>query len=108
MTQTIRTIIFDLGNVLIGWDAHLLYDRLLPDPATVDSFLKQIRFMEWNAKQDAGRPFHEGVAELSKEFPQYADLIHRGSDGRWRVEGSARNAGGTSGGETGSGRWPVA
>lgn len=22
---------------------------------------------------------------------QYADLIHRGSDGRWRVEGSARN-----------------
>ncbi len=75
MTQTIRTIIFDLGNVLIGWDAHLLYDRLLPDPATVDSFLEQIRFMEWNAKQDAGRPFHEGVAELSKEFPQYADLI---------------------------------
>ena len=75
MTQSIRTIIFDLGNVLIGWDAHLLYNRLLPDPETVDSFLKQIRFMEWNAKQDAGRPFHEGVAELSKEFPQYADLI---------------------------------
>ena len=75
MTQSIRTIIFDLGNVLIGWDAHLLYNRLLPDPKTVDSFLEQIRFMEWNAKQDAGRPFHEGVAELSKEFPQYADLI---------------------------------
>ena len=75
MTQSIRAIVFDLGNVLIGWDAHLLYDRLLPDPATVDSFLEQIRFMEWNAKQDAGRPFHEGVAELSKEFPQYADLI---------------------------------
>lgn len=75
MTQSIRAIVFDLGNVLIGWDAHLLYDRLLPDPATVDSFLEQIRFMEWNAKQDAGRPFHEGVAELSQEFPQYADLI---------------------------------
>ena len=24
-------------------------------------------------------------------YGQYADLIHRGSDGRWRVEGSARN-----------------
>ena len=24
-------------------------------------------------------------------YGQYADLIHRGSDGRWRVDGSARN-----------------
>src|SRR3989344_294035 len=24
-------------------------------------------------------------------YGQYADLIHRGSDGRWRGEGSARN-----------------
>lgn len=75
MTPSIRAIIFDLGNVLIGWDVYQLYNRLLPDPATVDSFLEQVRFMEWNAKQDAGRPFHEGVAELSKEFPHYADLI---------------------------------
>jgi Transglycosylase SLT domain. len=27
----------------------------------------------------------------SHGYGQYADLIHRGSDGRWRVEGSARN-----------------
>lgn len=31
--------------------------------------------MEWNAHQDAGRPFHEGVKELSLQFPQYAELI---------------------------------
>ena len=24
MTQSIHAIVFDLGNVLIGWDAHLL------------------------------------------------------------------------------------
>lgn len=41
----------------------------------MDSFLKEIRFFEWNAEQDAGRPFSEGVAALSKDFPQYADLI---------------------------------
>ena len=75
-TQPITAIIFDLGNVLIGWDARLLYNRLLPDPETVDRFLEQIRFMEWNAQQDAGRPFREGVAELSQQFPQYAELIH--------------------------------
>ena len=75
MTQNINAIIFDLGNVLIGWDPRQLYKRLLPDLETVDRFLEQIRFPEWNAKQDAGRPFREGVAELSKEFPQYAELI---------------------------------
>lgn len=75
MTHHINAIIFDLGNVLIGWDARRLYNRFLPDPQAVDSFLEQIRFSEWNAKQDAGRPFREGVAELTREFPHYADLI---------------------------------
>lgn len=71
----ITSIIFDLGNVLLGWDARRLYRRLLPDPRSVDSFLEQIRFSEWNACQDAGRLFHEGVAELSRRFPQYTELI---------------------------------
>lgn len=75
MTNDIQTIIFDLGNVLIGWDARRLYRRLLPDLQAVDSFLEQIRFSEWNARQDAGRPFREGVAELSRQFPQHAGLI---------------------------------
>lgn len=56
MTYKITAIIFDLGNVLIGWDVYRLYDRLLPDRA-VDRFLEQTCFMEWNAKQDAGCSF---------------------------------------------------
>lgn len=75
MTNSITTIIFDFGNVLLGWDARQLYKRLLPDPETVDRFLEQISFAEWNAKQDAGRPFREGVAELTSRFPQHAKLI---------------------------------
>jgi 2-haloacid dehalogenase len=73
--KQINAIIFDLGNVLIGWDVHRLYQRLLPDRQAVDSFLQQIHFSEWNARQDAGRPFHEGVAEHAAQFPQYAHLI---------------------------------
>ncbi len=75
MTNQISAIIFDLGNVLLGWDVRRLYNRLLPDPTTVDRFLEEIRFAEWNAKQDAGRSFQEGVTELSNEFPHYAELI---------------------------------
>lgn len=75
MTHQINAIIFDLGNVLVGWDAFLLYKRFFPDRETVNRFLEEIRFLEWNAKQDAGRPFKEGVAELSNQFPHYSELI---------------------------------
>jgi 2-haloacid dehalogenase len=71
----IRAAIFDFGNVLVKWDARNLYKRFFPDIQSVDAFLNEIHFLEWNAKQDAGRSFSEGVAELSKQFPQYTDLI---------------------------------
>ncbi len=75
MTSHITAIIFDFGNVFVKWDAHALYKRFLPTPEAVDSFLREIHFAEWNARQDAGRSFKEGIAVLSSEFPQYADLI---------------------------------
>jgi 2-haloacid dehalogenase len=71
----VTTIIFDFGNVLLGWDARHLYQRFFPDLQSVDSFLEQIQFSEWNARLDAGYPFRDGVADLSKKFPQYAELI---------------------------------
>lgn len=75
MTSPITAIIFDFGNVFVKWDAHALYKRFLPTPETVDSFLQEIHFAEWNAHQDAGRSFSEGIAELAAEFPQHAELI---------------------------------
>ena len=75
MDSAITTIIFDFGNVFVKWDAHAVYDRFFPDPQAVDSFLQEIRFHEWNAHQDAGRPFNEGIALLSEQYPHYADLI---------------------------------
>lgn len=75
MNSTIKCIIFDMGNVLLNWDVHQIYDRIFPTPKAVDSFLHEINFTEWNTKQDAGRSFKEAVAELSEKFPHYADLI---------------------------------
>lgn len=75
MDSAITTIIFDFGNVFVKWDAHAVYDRFFPDPQAVDSFLQEIRFHEWNAHQDAGRPFKEGIALLSEQYPHYTDLI---------------------------------
>lgn len=76
MTPTIQAILFDFGNVLLEWNPRHIYRRYFPnDEAAMEHFLHEVNFMEWNAQQDKGRSFAEGVAELSREFPHYANLI---------------------------------
>lgn len=69
------TVIFDLGGVLIDWNPRYVFRTLLPDEAAVEHFLATVCTGEWNAQQDAGRPFAEGVAILSEQFPEHAPLI---------------------------------
>lgn len=81
MNLPIKAIIFDFGNVLLEWDPRYLYRRFFPnDPERMEHFLQEIDFMEWNSHQDQGRPFAEGVAILSREFPQYTHLIRAYQD----------------------------
>jgi 2-haloacid dehalogenase len=76
MTSPIKSIIFDFGGVLLGWDPRHLYRRYFPDqPQAMERFLTEINFHEWNLQQDRGRPFAEANKILSSEFPQYAHLI---------------------------------
>ena len=76
MTSPIKAIIFDFGNVLLEWNPRYVYQRFFPDdPDGMEQFLNEVRFMEWNLLQDKGRPFTEGVAVLSNEFPHYSHLI---------------------------------
>ncbi len=48
----------------------------------MERFLNEVDFYHWNARQDEGRPFADGVAELCGKFPQYCDLI-QAYDRRW-------------------------
>lgn len=76
MTTNIKAIIFDYGNVLLEWNPRYVYQRYFSnDPAGMEDFLKEIDFMAWNAQQDKGRTFAEGVEALSKQFPHHAHLI---------------------------------
>ena len=84
MTQTIKAIIFDFGNVLLEWNPRYVYRRYFrDDEEAMEKFLHEVGFMEWNALQDKGRTFAEGVADLSQQFPQYSDLIQAYHD-NWR------------------------
>ena len=76
MDHTIKAIIFDFGNVLLEWNPRHVYRRYFPDnEEAMERFFHEVSFMDWNAQQDKGRTFADGVAELSRRFPQYEDLI---------------------------------
>ena len=84
MKITIKAIIFDYGNVLLEWNPRYVYQTYFPnDPVGMESFFNEVNFMGWNAKQDKGRTFKEGVVDLSTQFPQYSHLIQAYHD-NWK------------------------
>lgn len=68
-------IIFDLGGVLIDWNPRYLYRQFFADKAALEAFITEVGLSEWNAQQDAGRPFAEAVALLSAQYPHHAAPI---------------------------------
>ena len=73
--ESIKVIIFDLGGVVLDWNPRNLYRRYFDKREEMEAFLSEIDFASWNAQQDKGRPFAEGVAVLSARFPHRAALI---------------------------------
>jgi len=72
----VAAAVFDLGGVLIDWDPRHLYRQLFPgDEAAMEDFLARVTTQEWNAMQDAGRPWSEAVASLTRAHPDHRDLI---------------------------------
>lgn len=80
--QTIETVIFDLGGVLVDWNPKYLYRKIFDDEATVEYFLKEVCTSDWNEQQDAGRPLAEATRILVDKHPDYETEI-RAYYGRW-------------------------
>lgn len=78
----VEAVAFDLGGVLIDWNASYLYRSLLPDEAAVEEFLDDVGFAEWNLALDAGRDWDEAVDWLASRHPERRDLIAAFRD-RW-------------------------
>jgi 2-haloacid dehalogenase len=73
--RVVRAVVFDVGNVLYGWEPRRLYERLISNDQALDAFLTEVVTPEWHFQHDAGRPFSETSAELIAQFPQHRDLI---------------------------------
>jgi 2-haloacid dehalogenase len=71
-----KTVVFDLGGVLIDWDPRYLYRKLFPgDEVGMERFLAEVCTNEWNLQQDAGRSWAEATAVLKEQHPEQATLI---------------------------------
>ena len=68
-------VVFDVGNVLYGWDPESFLARQLPEDAARLRFIEEVGLWEWHDTLDGGRDFAEAAAELSGTFPEYAHLI---------------------------------
>ncbi len=73
--MSVRAVVFDVGNVLVDYAPHYLYDKLIADEAGRAAFLRDVVTPQWHAQHDAGRPFAETSAVLIAEHPQHAALI---------------------------------
>lgn len=78
----IKNVVFDFGNVLIGWDPRNLYRKVFESEEEMEYFLREVCNGEWNRRQDSDRTFAEGIAELVPKFPQYEKEINIYFD-RW-------------------------
>jgi 2-haloacid dehalogenase len=74
--RRVRTVIFDLGGVLIDWNPRYLYRKLfVDDEPRMERFLTEVTTAAWNHSLDAGKPFAEGVAELIAKHPVERERI---------------------------------
>lgn len=78
----IDAVVFDIGNVLLDWDARRVYRPLGMSDDEIAAFFERVGFADWNLEQDRGRTFADGIEALAADFPDDRDLIAR-YDSHW-------------------------
>ena len=73
-------VVFDVGNVLYGWDPDAFLVRQIADDEARLRFIEDVDLYAWHETLDGGRPYGEAAAELEEKFPHYAELIAAWSD----------------------------
>ncbi len=80
MSERPSAVIFDVGNVLYGWDPESFLARQVAEDHERLKFIEDVGLWEWHDTLDGGRAFREAADELSEKFPEYAHLIEAWGD----------------------------
>lgn len=70
-----KTIVFDLGGVLLDWNRRYLYRKIFSDPGEMEYFLEEVCSLDWNAQMDVDKSFCDATDELVMKFPEYETQI---------------------------------
>lgn len=68
-------VVWDIGNVLLNWDPHHLYGKLIPDDDARDAFFSRLPLHEMNLEGDRTGDLEGKVAALAERYPEDAVLI---------------------------------
>lgn len=72
--MTRRAAIFDLGGVVLSWDPVRAFKAEV-DIDEAHRLMRDVDFANWNRRNDEGRRFADGEAEVARDWPQYAETI---------------------------------
>ncbi|MDP5218064.1 HAD family phosphatase [Ruegeria sp. 2205SS24-7] len=76
-----KNVIFDFGNVLIRWRPYAALHMHFSSEAEMLACFDQIDFFGWNAEQDRGRSWEEGLAAAERDHPDHAHIFHTYANG---------------------------
>lgn len=77
-----KSVVFDVGNVLLHWDPRQIWLDDFASVADVEAFMDEIAFMDWHKEQDRGRTFADAILAHSDRFPHHARKLER-YDSHW-------------------------
>jgi 2-haloacid dehalogenase len=77
-----QQIVFDIGNVLIRWNALNLYRKMGYADDAAAAIMAETGLLEVNQLLDAGGPFGETITGHALKFPDHAEFI-LAFDARW-------------------------
>mgnify|MGYP000733972644 CR=1 FL=1 len=83
MVERVRAVVFDMGNVLIGWDAVSAYKELLPDAGDLAAFFSELFPVIYRAVHDDLRPTGPCLAPW-REWHHYATALIAFSETQWQ------------------------
>jgi len=80
VTSKPAAVLFDIGNVIVRFDPHALYSKILPDPEERQAFLTHVCSMAWHVEHDRGAAMSQTIPALVAAHPQYRDAIEAWRD----------------------------
>lgn len=84
-----KTVIFDLGGVLVDWNPRYFYRSVFNDDEKMEDFLSSCCNSEWIVAMDAGITAKENIARGQKACPKYAKELALYDEGWYSMFGGA-------------------